>query len=122
MIISPAGFMRSSFEAKYHAEAKTATMFKNLLYPTPVNATGGDQRPLNAMIFDEGFHRALGLRIAELDNLKFNARGIMFKRLRRENRMPAVCIAHCHSVHAPLPEVVRLKWLTLLRRLGLSRT
>jgi hypothetical protein len=86
-----------------------------------VNATGGDQRPLNAMIFDEGFHTAIGLRIAELDNLKFNARGIMFKRLRAEDRMSAVCIAHCHSVHAPLPEIIRLKWITLLRRLGLAK-
>jgi hypothetical protein len=87
-----------------------------------VHATGGDQRPLNAMIFDEGFAAEIGLRIAELDNLKFNARGIMFKRLRREKRMSQVCIAHCHSVHAPLTEVARLKWLTLLRRIGIAKS
>jgi hypothetical protein len=86
-----------------------------------VHATGGDQRPLNAMIFDEGYHHTIGLRIAELDNLKHNTRGIMFKRLRAEGRWPEVCIAHCHSVHAPWPEIVRLKWLTLLKRIGLSK-
>jgi len=84
-------------------------------------ATGGDQRPLNAMIFDEGFHQAIGLKIAELDNLKYNARGMLFKPLRKEKKMSQVCIAHCHSVHAPLPEIVRLKWLTLLRRIGFAK-
>ena len=83
-----------------------------------VHSTGGDQRPLNAMIFDEGYPQQIGLTISELDNLKFNARGQMFQRMRQDNLMSQICIAHCHSVHFTLPVVARMKWLTLMKRLG----
>ncbi|MEI8121289.1 MAG: hypothetical protein WCI20_04510 [bacterium] len=84
-----------------------------------VHMTGGDQRPLNQMIWDDGFPQAIGMRIAELDNLKFNARGIMFKRLRAEGKWNDVCIAHSHVLHVSAAQILRWKAIGFLRRLRL---
>ena len=77
-----------------------------------------DQCHCNRLLFGEQVEE-LGLKWMVFDNLIYNARGIMFRRMKQEGLWREAKILHCHSVHADWKGLFRLKWLGLKKRLGI---
>jgi len=75
-----------------------------------------DQTIWNRMVLEESEDSALPAWLGVADNLIFNARGGMFKEMKRDGLLENAAILHCHSIHAPLWRRFKWKLLSAYRR------
>lgn len=61
-----------------------------------------DQTIWNRMVLERSEDSALPAWLGVADNLIFNARGGMFREMKRDGLFKDAAILHCHSIHAPL--------------------
>lgn len=86
-----------------------------------IGAKRNDQEVLNELVFKEHMFKQLGLQVHVLDNLIYNARGSMFKEMKRDHIYKDAIILHCHSVHHSISVRIKHKIISEFRKVKLTR-
>ncbi|MEM6910426.1 MAG: putative nucleotide-diphospho-sugar transferase [Verrucomicrobiota bacterium] len=76
-----------------------------------IGAIRNDQEVLNELLFEDETVAQRDFRIGTVRNTKYNARGSMWREMKKDGLLQHAAILHCHSVWPTIDQ--RLKWKLL---------